>query len=79
MADVSFDALVRSARFNPRALEPTEREPGEHVVQFYDDETVYVACSDIPLCPQNPHVDDCAVGIVRAALTATAPAGAPEA
>lgn len=40
----------------------------------YDDDTVYLACSDIPLCQgigPYGHAEDCAVGIARAALNTT--------
>lgn len=39
----------------------------------YDENTTYLACSDLPYCggtDDGEHADDCAVGIARAALTA---------
>jgi hypothetical protein len=39
----------------------------------YDEDTVHLACSDLPYCMPNDmgeHSDDCAVAIARAALTA---------
>lgn len=44
----------------------------------HDEETSYMACSDVPWCNAEKHDENCAVGIARAALTSTGEEGEGE-